>query len=444
MTWPLITGVLLCALWAGQEIASGSRLPFLVAFGVLAGAVLVKNPIWGFYLTYPLFFLVPYEALRFDFPFFDSPVEAIALLTLGIALARFVVQRRPLPTGLPYRPLAACAGVLAVFTVIGHGPDTGWYLYRFVQGLWPLYLAILLVETPRQARNVLIALFVSVVSFVFRYLPTLLSISSNAPQAEAPFVLARTMTGSWQIYQAIALVLIPLFSLAMFGRQPRLRYLYGAAVVAGAFTVVGGTYLGAMLTFAMGITIVLLLGTRLGWAQWRISAIVLVVAVVAVTCLSPPGRFLLNRLLNPWDDPNVSLRLRFIYIEGVQAFLESPLVGWGGYLRTYVTPGGHWLDGHSSFIPAAYQFGLVFIVPLFLVFRQVGQNYRWLLAQPLSHTERVLLVGTLAAFVTYLTFGIFAMTLFEASQDSVIWLFTGLTVVWRNWLSQGSQSRIVA
>ena len=177
MTWPLITGALLCAFWAGREVANESLLPFLVMMGVLAVAILIRTPIWGFYLTYPSIFLLPFEALRFDFPFFNSPADVVSSLTLGIALARFVVQRRRLPSSAPYGPLAACVGLLAAFTAIGHGPDTGWYLSRFVQGLWPLYLVILLVETPRQARNALIAVFVSVVSFVFRYLPTLLSIS---------------------------------------------------------------------------------------------------------------------------------------------------------------------------------------------------------------------------------------------------------------------------
>ena len=455
----LIAGALLVAFWVGRDVANESQPSFLVVIGVLAGTMLVKNPIWGFYLIYPLFFLRPFGELRFDFPLLNSPGYVVSLLTLGIAFARFGVQRRPLPSSAPYGPLATCVVLLAVFTAIGHGPDSGWYLYRFVEGLWPICLVILLVETPRQARNVLIALFVSAAGRALRYLPDLLRVSAYAQQTGALFTLARgigrvgigpTAAGqfllvenSWQSVQAIALALIPLFALAMFSERPRLRYLCGAIVVAGGFTAVTSSYLSAMLVLGIGITIVLLLGARLGWVQWRISTIVLVVVLIAVTVLSPPGHSLLDRLLNPWDDAGIIAR-QSIYIEGVRAFLESPLVGWGAHRRGYVTPGGNYLEGHSSFIPVAYQFGLVFLVPLFLVFWQAGQNFRWLLAQPLSHTEKVLLVGTLSAFVTYLIFGIFAMTLFEFGQDAVVWLFVGLTVVWRNWLEGKTYDRLVA
>ena len=445
--WPtcaLIAGALLYSFRAGREVASGSQALPLVTIGLLAAAMLLKNPIWGFYLTYPLFFLVPYAVLRLDLPFFNGPADVVSSLTLGIALARFVVQRRRLPSSALYAPMAVCAGLLAIFAAIGHGPDTGWYLNRFVQGPWPFYLVILLVETPRQARNVLLALFVSVMTYVLRFLPTLLSTSRAALQTGALLSLARGMTGAWMTFQVIALALIPLFALALFSEQPRLRYLCGSIAVVGAFVVVGGTYLAAMLTLLIGIVAVLLLAARQGWTPWRMSRMLLIVAVMAVTLRSPPGQFLLDRLLHPWEDLNISTRLGFSWIEGLRAFLERPLVGWGGHLRSYVTPGGNVLDGHSSFITAAYSFGLVFLAPLFLLFWQVAQNFRRLLARPLARAEKALLVGTLAVLVAYLIIGVIAGTLFEASQDCVLWSFVGLTVVWRDWLSQGSQSRIVA
>ena len=43
-------------------------------------------------------------------------------------------------------------------TLVGHGDSPATRLYDFAAGLWPLVLILLLVETPRQARNVLVGM----------------------------------------------------------------------------------------------------------------------------------------------------------------------------------------------------------------------------------------------------------------------------------------------
>jgi hypothetical protein len=471
LAWALTGGALLVAFWVGREVASENMLPFLAAIGLLAMGLLVRSPILGLYIAYPLMFLVPFGSLWFDFPVFNSPLDIVITSTVGLAAARLLTRYRRLPTSQLYAPMVACAGVLGLYTAIGYGEVTSFRLYRFVQGLWPFILVVLLVDTPTRMRKVLIAALGSLVILSILWLPGLVAggryaaitgagagyIRSLASPEEMSSIglteVALASFGSlgYLTLVAIALAAPVLGSVAFLTTgdwQRRLGWL-GFVLCAGAILL--STYGAAVAALLVGTVVMFLLGlryaaaaddqTRRGHRTLRLAAAIAL--LVGLAFLAPQGLATLNRLANPFEDASASARISALR-QGIGAFLSRPLVGYGAFNRPVMTDTGYWLSGHNSYVVAAYEFGLVYIVPLFLLLLRIGQGCQRLIIRTTRSVERALAIGMTASFVTALITGFLTPVLGEPGQDAVFWFFVGVMTVWNDWLDKDADACLMA
>lgn len=461
----MLLTLIMTAWWMGGQTAQGQSLPMLLAVGLLALALLLPSPIRGLYAAYFLLWLIPFGILRLDFPLFRSPLNMVALLTAGLAAARAVVLGRRLPSSPLYVPLGVCLLVLGIYTIAGHGPNTGSYLEIIIKGVWPFFMIVLLVDTPRQARMVLIvgasalllqALLVlpSQVAQVIAILQGDLPATGSALRvagapAEAggklPSLLGRF---SWQTMTAYALA-TPVF-LALVLAAPRKQVwarrlgMLGFAVLASS--VILGGYVMSAVTLVLGVAALLwIIGRSRQWrrGEWLGRAIPILLLVLALIRYTPGGEVALSRTVDFKGDPSISGRLGVVP-EVASAFLESPLFGWGWYNRAFYTPGGGFVDVHAGVLFLFASLGLLFMVPLGLLLWQVWGGLARLSRQPLSPLEQALIAGFKGSYILYIAVLILgSRSLGDIGQDFIMWSMIGLATVWSHWLKSGRHDRLV-
>lgn len=475
-TWGIIGLVLflLVLTWRfGMMIGQGGYvLPALAAFGLLVFNLLLRQPVRGLILAWVILVLLPYGSIRLPLPFLNSPLNIVVLLTLALAIGPLLIKRESLIPSNLYKPMAAWAGVLIAFALFGHGPGAVTRARWTLQGTWAFVLVVLLVKTPRQARNVFLALTLPFVVLVLLWLPGVLQtgglsspdISDFSPgevrslwtATSGPSDLSRSLlvlfgSGDWQTFSLMAMVWPILFSLALSSETRWLRWGAGLCAILILASIVLSTYGMALVMVAEGAVFVLAFNLRrfsprklLG----RFSPRQLAMAVIMLSALgglilnTASGQHTLQRILSWSDDPSVRVRQK-VWRQGIGAFLASPLVGWGAHIGGYLTPSGHELGGHSSFIPAAYEYGLVYLVPLAILLFRLGQNLVRLGRERLTPDDRAVLIGIQALFGVYIVQGFVSGSMGIIGIDSVFWLCMGLVTVWLHWLKSKTYGQLV-
>lgn len=457
----LFLGALLLAPVTGMVLARGGPFSVLLAFGLVTGLIIANRPAAGLYACYPLLLLVPYNSLRLDVPIFQSPLQLVAGTTLGIAIARQLVEGRPFPKSRLYLPLSICLMVLGTYAIAGHGQVASERFSRFATDLWPLVLIPMLVRTPRQARNVLLALVGSAVALALLWLPGLLALARSpnpsivrdiaAGAVAEPSIdlalLGTTGSLSYLTLVAMALVAPVLLSVAMADRRWRVPSAAGFGVL--ALGILASTYAAAVAALAVGtlVTVTLLLVSPIRAERRRtrrILALLPLVGPVALLGLAlPPAQAAIQRLLHPAADLSASERL-FALTQGVGAFLTRPLTGYGAFDVAVVTPEGWLLGGHSSFIVMAYEFGLFLLIPFAWALVRLGREYASLLRRAQAPVEKGLTVGLAASFASALVTAFVTPVFGDVVQDAVIWTFAGLAIVWISWKQRNPQAALVA
>ena len=243
----------------------------------------------------------------------------------------------------------------------------------------------------------------------------------------------------------MALVVPVLLSPALEPGWPHQRK---TALAAFAITTVVllSTYSAALVGLIAGVLILLgLRRQRFGVLASRQRSLVLpalIAGIVLVAVLLPGGSYGFERLLGPLSDPSAKGRLSAIE-QGFLAFLESPFIGHGAYNRLVITSGGHRLMGHNSYIVAAYEFGLTYLVPLIILLVAIGREYARLLRRAQRPLELALARGMFASFLAAIITGFVTPVLGEPGQDAIFWLFIGIMTVWNGWLDRDPQAILV-
>jgi O-antigen ligase len=453
--WLALAGIyLLFVVQYARTLAAGSSLAFIASVTAVGMVVIAYRPFVGLYACYMLLILVPFTDARLDIPIFHSPLQAIALITVGAALFRFPMADRRLPKTHLYLPLAVVTVVYVLSIYIHHGPDPTVRFYNFAAGAWPLVLILLLVRTPRQARNVLIAMCATCVTLTIVWLPGLLAIASSksgvlgdqirfgrkivgySDNSGAVSLLGAVGALSFQTLVALAIVAPVLLGIGISNRRWRYLALFGYATI--SVVVFTATIASAVATLLLGTVFVLLaygfMRADDRWAKVRglASAILLVLILGAVGMALPPGQRAFERLTDPRNDASGELRISSLQ-QGWHAFLERPVYGQGVYQIYHVTPAGWMLEGHNTWGVMAYEYGLAMLLPFGWLLIVIAQELLALVRNSRGSPERGVAIGFLGAFVAAFLTGFFTLTFQQIFQDTIVWTLVGLAIVWNNW-----------
>jgi O-antigen ligase len=147
--------------------------------------------------------------------------------------------------------------------------------------------------------------------------------------------------------------------------------------------------------------------------------------------------------LNPYEDPSASYRIAG-FKRGVEAFRANPLIGFGAYYGEGSGAERYRAIGHNTFITAAYEYGLLFLLPfLWLLFR-VGKEYIRLVRRVTRPLEKGIAIGMLASFLAAFITGFITPVFMESGQDAIIWVFIGLMTVWNYWLDRDPDAELIS
>jgi hypothetical protein len=454
----LLPAALVASVVIGRFLARGGALPVVAALGLAAAIVIAYRPRIGLYACYPLLLLVPYDSLRLDFPIFHSPLQIVAMLTLGIAVVRALLNRGPLPRSRVFPAIGICILVLAVYAMAGHGPAAGERLQRFLQDLWPLVLIPLLVRSPRQARNVLLALCGSMLGLTLLWLPGLLTLArlgdlsvirtaaGGLIQEPALTISLLGSAGSLSYLTLVAMALVAPVLLALGMAGPRWVLWLGCYAML-ALTVLIATYASAVVALAAGslvaVAILTVSPAHIGRrSHGLLTLLPFVVPLLLFASALPVAQETITRLLHPTLDPGGSVHVLAL-TQGLGAFLSRPLTGFGAVDVTVVSPTGWLLAGHNSFVVMAYEFGLVLLLPFVWLLVRVGRDYVGLLRRANPGVEQAIGAGLIASFTAAIVTGFITPVFGDVMQDSVIWTFAGLAIVWNSWKRTDQRASLV-
>ncbi len=443
-----IGGVALAALLVGRVIATGGILATILVLGIVSVVTISFRPMIGMYACYFLLLVVPYTDQRLDIPVFRSPLQTIAVITVAGALLRHVESRRWLPKTRLYLPLALVIAIYIMFAAVQHGDAPAVRAYDFLAGMWPLVLILLLVDTPRRARNVLLGMLAATVILTVLWLPGLIALStagtgirqavSVGASADARAVSLLGAVGSLSVQTLVALALVAPVLLGIGLATPRWRVPSLLGFVVLGVTIFAATYAAAVATLMVGtiatVGLFLLPTGRGRPARIRGALITLpvIILLAAIGLSLEPGRDALYRLTNPTNDPSGSGRIASLE-QGWHAFLEEPLIGQGAYNTYQVTPEGWVLGGHNTFGVMAYEYGLLMLFPFLWMLWAMGRELICLLRGAVSPVERGLGVGFLASLIAAILTGFLTPTFAQVFQDTILWTLIGLAIVWNNW-----------
>lgn len=464
IAWVVIAGgFLLFLVFTGKILSTGSDTAVMLVIGIVGIVVISFRPMAGMYVCYALLLIVPVTDMRMNVPLFRSPLQAIAFITIAAALLRFPGADRRLPRSKIYLPLAVVVALFAMFVLVQHGDTPGKRFYDFLAGMWPLPLILLLVDTARKARNVLLGLCAAGVGLTILWLPGLLALSaSRSGQLGEQIRTGRALIGfennpgavsllgvfgslSVQTLVALALIAPVLLGIIFSTRGWRIIALFGFITI--SLTVFTATIASAVVTLAVGSLSMMVFYAvpnarpDPGKVRAIINGILLIFLAAVIGLSLPPGQRAVERIFNPRND--VSGEIRLVSLEqGWYAFLERPLIGHGPADYDRFTPGGYVLKGHNTFGVMAYEYGLVLLIPFLWLLVAIGRELWRLLRSATSSPQAGVAAGFLAAFAAACVTGFATPTFAQVFQDTVLWTFVGLAIVWNNWKRQDPEAEL--
>lgn len=463
--WAIVgVAVSLLMVWQfGATIVQGHYAVLFVPFGVLMLSLVLHQPIMGLVWVWVIMVLMPYGSVTLPLPVVDSPAMIVGFLTLALALARLMTRREPLIPSNLYGPMVVWAGVLILFAIIGHGPSAAYRAQWTLQGTWAFFLVILMVRTPRQAQSVLLALMLSFIVLALLWLPGMLPTGGlslagssdeysryarnlwaeySTPLSFGESLIVLFSTSGWQTFNLMAMVWPILFSLAISGSSRRLRWGAGLCSILILLPVLLSSYGVPLLMIPEGAVFVLAFTMRRSSLRHWSMAVILLSVLGGLILYTTGGQYIIQRV-SSGSDPSVISR-QAAWQQGIGAFLARPLVGWGAYNYVYATSSGHLLLGHSSFVSAAYEYGLIYLLPLAILLFRLGQNLVRLGRKGLTANDRAVVIGIQALFAVYIVQGFASGSMGHIGIDSAFWLCMGLVTVWLHWLESKTYDGLVA
>lgn len=459
-----VGGCGLAAFLVGAVLAKGGTVAVVLSLGIISVVAISFRPMIGMYACYFLLLLVPYTDQRLDIPIFHSPLQTVALITVAGSMLRHIASHRSLPKSRLYLPLAIVMAIYIMFAAVQHGDAPATRAYDFLAGMWPLVLILLLVDTPRRARNVLLGMLSATVVLTVLWLPGLVALSttgysqlgSDVRGAAGPGATAGTLAvsligvvGSLSVQTLVALALVaPVFlGIGLATRRWRVPSLLGFMVL--GVTILTATFASAVATLMVGtITTVGLFLLPMGRgrsakATGALIALPVLILLAAIGLSLKPGQAALERLANPRNDISGNVRITSLE-QGWHAFLEEPLIGQGAYDTYHVTPEGWALGGHNTFGVMAYEYGLLMVLPFLWMLWAMGRELICLLRGAIMPVERGLGVGFLASLIAAIVTGFITPTFAQVFEDTILWTLIGLAIVWNNWKAADPEAILVS
>ena len=445
------------AVYIGRAVITAPEQTLFLPFLPLAPLIL-RNPVIGLYLLIPVGLLVPYW-VRVPLPLFDSPLEVAAIFTTVATMAYWARRRTAWPRTSLYWPLLACIVILGLGALLRHGLLAGSRLYFFAEGLLPFFLTVLLIDSPRKARILLLSIFVPLLLRTLAVWPIALFYGG-----ESGLVFRQTqIVDDWLYWLwgfregtlalTLSLLAPPIFALVALARRWRLRLALLALIVTGALLLT--TYRAGLLNLVLtGIVVSALVPGRL---RRRVVVAALLTGMLSLSIgmlgFYTPG---VQALLDNWQSTVVALRAQdSIWIDRLWAlryafevFKRSPWTGVGAMtsgsipgveLRGQLVP----LYGHTSIGKIAYEYGITLLLAWSAVFLVTGRMLFRLYRTVRYGLDRALVIGLLGTWVIMLVQALINNTLFLPTLMQIFWACMGLAVVWDEWLRRDPGARLV-
>lgn len=456
---PQLTGLILVNVLAASLLAMARgylNLQFvgLMAVGLIALPFIARDAMATYYAGVPILILFANLGIRIPFPLFSSPVDFLVTAGVGLGILRLVVQRERLPSSAIYYPIGLFVIVAATQTFVIQ-PDNSFYQVAFekvIRGMWPFYLIVLSLRTPRQAQYVLVILLGTLFAATIVRFPGVLHVALTGQQtllrakgavdtgnAVADFSLNLGLRSYLFIVPFATLIAFPISFFILLSKYKTISLTCMAFII--IFVLLSSIASGLVATaISAAITFILLSrsvanpATAPGERSSLHALLSFSLAIIAFLLVTqylvesvPVAHEVLERVQNPQSDASGSARIKDMELS-TQAFLSSPLFGGasiGGRL---------WHGGHESIVSFAANWGLIFSLPYFMSLTVGIANLFWLLGQRHNEIEQAILIAMIACVAGNVVVSFATPNIFELFADLLIWTFIGLSIVWRNWV----------
>lgn len=426
----------------------------LMTVGLITLPLMVRDEMTAYYVGVPVLLIFGNLGIRIPFPLFSSPIDLLVTAGVGLAILRVVVQRERIPSSVIYYSVAFFVIVAATQTFVVR-PDNSFYGVAFgkvVRGMWPFYLIVLCLRTPRQARYVLFVLLGTLFAAAIVRFPGFVYASLTGQQA---LLRAKDIVNTGNMFADFSLSLglrsylfivpfatIIAFPITFFSLSPKYKTISLVAITLVAGFVLLSSIASGFVSIAITVMITFMLlsrsivrptstsGKRNSLRRFlSFSLAIIAFALVMQYLLAniPTAQEVFERVQNPKSDASGSSRIKDLELS-TRAFLSSPLFG-GESLG-----GRPWHGGHESVVTFAANWGLIFSLPYFISLMIGVAALFWLLARRHNETEQAILVAMIACILGNISVSFATPNILEMFADLLMWTFIGLAVVWRSWM----------
>ena len=447
------------AAYIGRAVFTAPAVVLFLPFLLLV-PVILRNPAIGLYLLIPVGQWVPYW-VRVPVPVFDSPLAVVALFTVAAAAAHWARHHTVWPRNWLYLPLLVAASILGLAWLSGYGPEAFMRFYIFVEALLPFFLVILLIDSPRKARILLLSITLPLLLRAAAVWPIALFYGDESLQvfrAIRPDEWTTWLLGLNGPNLATNLSLIVPLILGLTLLAPRKWQRIGVAFLALAVTgaLVLTTYVAALMNLGVAVIVVTALGHKRLYHR-LLSAILLLGGLLVFVGLL--GHYVPNvkrLLVGAWQELVVGSLLRvdrLAMLRGdLEVFRRFPWVGVGAITR-YATSSGvgqlqvqgqvFGLGGHNSISMIAYEYGIILLLSWLAIFAVTGWTLLGLYRTVRYWLDRAFVVGFIGIWAIVLVKTLTSTILFQPTSMHIFWTCMGLAVVWDEWLRREPDACLV-
>jgi hypothetical protein len=432
------------------------RIWVLISLGLIATVLSVRNKMIFYYLAIPITIIFRNFYIKFPFPFFSSPLDVLVTIGIGLGLLNIASTRKSLPK-TPLYPLIIVFTITAIIQVVSKSGNLEQVvaLEKLIKGMWPFIMIILLLETPRQARTVLVTLVGTVIAASLLWLPGLLSAalagdllllrSEGTAIPEGSTLVNLSLLSSMRSY----LIIVPFstlvaFSISLLVHIPRYRFFSMLATISLiVFTLSASIASGivsllfSMVSFAF-LELWIQPSKKATIAPMRnipmilIVMLIIIFVVLSLVSNSPIASQMFDRVLNPYEDGSASIRINLLE-EAFSVAVASPLG----------TSSSYWYGGHDTLLSYQVNWGLFFTVPYYGALIIAVKTLLSMALETTRVIEHAIFIGMAATIIANVAIGLATPNLLELLADLIVWTFVGLAVVWKNWFDENPDTPLI-
>ena len=465
-TWGEV-GIVLLALVAAAGIGYASlvapNIALFIPFLPLA-LLILTSPAIGLYLFIPIGQLVPYW-VRAPLPVFNSPLEVVALCTAIATAAYWARHHKAWPRSWLYLPLFVSASILGLAWFTGYGQEADARFYTFIVSLLPFFPVVLVIDSPRRARILLLSITLPLLIRAAAVWPIVLFYGGESGSVfRQTQIIDDWLYWLWGFRGAnlpLTLSFLCPVILALMFLAPRKRLRIFLMLLALAITgaLLLTTFRAALVNLGVAIIVVAVLGPERLRHRVLGFALLLGGLLVFVGLLGDYARGV-QGLLDNWQNTVVDPLLRGnIWVDrlamlrnDLEVFRRSPWAGVGA-----ITPVAHgselgqvelesqifYLYGHNSISMIASEYGIALLLPWSALFLVTGWTLLRLYRAVRHSLDRGLVVGFFGIWAIVLLQAFINTTLFQILPMHIFWTCMGLAVVWNEWLQSSPGTRLV-